>query len=611
MSQTKAQLLENFVTVKDFGAVGDGVANDTAAIQTAINACAGKTIYFPPGTYIVSSQITLISNTSLKGEKGQSVLKLATQTWGVVNGALFGSSLRTNIQLEALVFDGNKGNIGTARNNLIVFFRCQKLAVRDCTFRSVEGICLLASTDIDDIKIQGCQFLECGGNPNNSNGYRKQAIAFDNTAPYRNKNVVIEGCYFYQQGLDCISLADIDNAAVLDNLSADSYSLLYSNPSPYFVTNLVVQGNVVQNCSEFGANTAVPPLAFDLLEVKGLVLTGNSVYGCDTAAIGLFAGTRDALVASNTIVDAMQDSGLRFCAIEIDNVENVTVSGNVIRDTNTPSNTEFGILIKSNAVNLLVANNTIQNVVTSRIGYFINDPFAGTVYPFTNPSQLSATTQVIDADTPARVTREYSRRHILVEDNSNPALTLTQTGTGNCFVVEDSTSPDGTSFVVNNDGNVGIRMSPATFGSALTVSAGGGIPTAHFQRIDNNNNGADLRFLKTRSGNPYDQQIVVNGDVIGAITAFGSDGADYRSFGTILITADGAVSAGSCPGTWRFSTTPSGSMSSIERFRVKSSGQVQFIPQTTPGSAEPGDVYYDSGINKLRCYDGSIWNNLF
>jgi hypothetical protein len=50
--------LQESVSVKDFGAVGDGVADDTAAIQNAINT--GKTIWIPNGTY-------LIDNLDLKG----------------------------------------------------------------------------------------------------------------------------------------------------------------------------------------------------------------------------------------------------------------------------------------------------------------------------------------------------------------------------------------------------------------------------------------------------------------------------------------------------------------------------------------------------------------
>ena len=45
--------LQDYVSVKDFGAVGNGVANDTAAIQAAINAVSltGGSVYFPRGDY--------------------------------------------------------------------------------------------------------------------------------------------------------------------------------------------------------------------------------------------------------------------------------------------------------------------------------------------------------------------------------------------------------------------------------------------------------------------------------------------------------------------------------------------------------------------------------
>jgi hypothetical protein len=54
ISRTVHQKLQEFVSVKDFGAVGDGVANDTVAIQNAINYVSNsdvKTLKFPAGTY--------------------------------------------------------------------------------------------------------------------------------------------------------------------------------------------------------------------------------------------------------------------------------------------------------------------------------------------------------------------------------------------------------------------------------------------------------------------------------------------------------------------------------------------------------------------------------
>jgi hypothetical protein len=53
--------LREQVSVRDFGAVGDGVADDTAAIQAAINSGA-KRIYLPEGTYRLTSHLSITSN---------------------------------------------------------------------------------------------------------------------------------------------------------------------------------------------------------------------------------------------------------------------------------------------------------------------------------------------------------------------------------------------------------------------------------------------------------------------------------------------------------------------------------------------------------------------
>ena len=63
--------------ILDFGAKGDGIANNTKAIQTAINACgAGGTVHIPKGIF-VSGALYLKSNMTLRIEEG-GVLKGST-----------------------------------------------------------------------------------------------------------------------------------------------------------------------------------------------------------------------------------------------------------------------------------------------------------------------------------------------------------------------------------------------------------------------------------------------------------------------------------------------------------------------------------------------------
>lgn len=56
------------LNVRDYGAKADGVTDDTAAIQRAIDACpTGGTVSFPAGTYAINSTVYLRSGITITG----------------------------------------------------------------------------------------------------------------------------------------------------------------------------------------------------------------------------------------------------------------------------------------------------------------------------------------------------------------------------------------------------------------------------------------------------------------------------------------------------------------------------------------------------------------
>lgn len=73
VSRSVSSKLQESVSVKDFGAVGDGITDDTAAIQAAIDA--SRRIYFPVGTYAIGAPLRLPTQKVLFGDGIGSIIK--------------------------------------------------------------------------------------------------------------------------------------------------------------------------------------------------------------------------------------------------------------------------------------------------------------------------------------------------------------------------------------------------------------------------------------------------------------------------------------------------------------------------------------------------------
>ena len=117
VTRTAQAKMREWVSVKDFGAVGDGVTDDTAAIQAALNAAAHVNV--PAGTYRVTSSIVLNSGNHLIGA-GQSSTTIQS---GVIGNSLFKTtaSAAAFIRLTDMTLQGN-GLTGASGNGHAINF---------------------------------------------------------------------------------------------------------------------------------------------------------------------------------------------------------------------------------------------------------------------------------------------------------------------------------------------------------------------------------------------------------------------------------------------------------------------------------------------------------
>jgi hypothetical protein len=159
---------------------------------------------------------------------------------------------------------------------------------------------------------------------------------------------------------------------------------------------------------------------------------------------------------------------------------------------------------------------------------------------------------------------------VIAANSTTDGLRITQIGTGNALVVEDSANPDATPFVVNSGGNVGIGT--ATPVTALQVQSS--IAFAPEVRVENTTadaNASYLAFAKTRSG-----AVVQSADTLGTIQYKGFDGATSLVAAQITGSMDGVAGTNDMPGRLVFSTTADGASSPTEALRINNQRRFGF-----------------------------------
>lgn len=129
--------MTTFTTVKDFGAVGDGVTDDSAAFQSAINA--SSSVIVPPGIYIVNTPLTAASGMNLVG-LGSTTLKTTVSG----NHIIAGVSL-SDIKIDGVRFEGAGSSVTPnsifsggdfTDTALCTFNLCTDVRVTNCRFKN-------------------------------------------------------------------------------------------------------------------------------------------------------------------------------------------------------------------------------------------------------------------------------------------------------------------------------------------------------------------------------------------------------------------------------------------------------------------------------------------
>ncbi len=96
-TRTSSDKFSDTISIKDFGAVGDGLTDDTLALQQAL--AAHDAVFLPPGTYLVTAPVTLGARQSLTGAGQSAIIKAQSNSFVTVEMAA-GYALLSHLRIE-------------------------------------------------------------------------------------------------------------------------------------------------------------------------------------------------------------------------------------------------------------------------------------------------------------------------------------------------------------------------------------------------------------------------------------------------------------------------------------------------------------------------------
>jgi type II secretory pathway pseudopilin PulG len=125
------------VNVKSYGAEGDGVTDDTSAIQSAIDAAytaGGGIVYVPEGTYLLSSSLVIKANVRLIGAGTRATILQQSGDGAVVYFQTDYTSTIFGVEISNMTLQGNTSDTTTGDG-----LKCEETAygISDCRFTNL------------------------------------------------------------------------------------------------------------------------------------------------------------------------------------------------------------------------------------------------------------------------------------------------------------------------------------------------------------------------------------------------------------------------------------------------------------------------------------------
>jgi hypothetical protein len=281
--------------VKNYGAVGDGVTDDTVAIQTAINEAyaAGAEVYFSAGTYKITRKgnttgvdwsLSIASGSGFRA-RGENATIRYQSTYPFA--AMYFVSGQSQVHIEGLRFEGDNNDDSAVNTGQALYFGTNSTKVRclDCEFYRCLPTIFADSASSKTFLFDGCRVYEA---PNAASGPSDSTFinsSFINLAHVSTRSHAI---YLFGQSVGCRILG-----CNFEYIADQDIQIRAGAAANDQKRNFVIAGNTFLESRSYsiwaGSDTDV--------NVGGFNISDNNFKGC-YACIQV-QGTRDAVIANN------------------------------------------------------------------------------------------------------------------------------------------------------------------------------------------------------------------------------------------------------------------------------------------------------------------------